>query len=1272
MRRVQASVLALCFVVICLHNASNTFAQRPFTQLDWNELRIDSLLPVYSEVVPLESDYRLYNYEVRVSYPEWKALTSAETAVVERFAQDVSDSLRIFSEVGVSRRQGMLDIGFIPIVRNANGTYSKLISCKIEILPHRRSMRRAGEQITTQQRWSTSSVLASGQWAKISITDDGLYHLTNSALKKMGFSHPSRIRVYGYGGHPQSEKMDADADWDDLQPVALMPVSDGFVFYGNGLSTWQNGHNVVNHYARAAYYFITEADTDASALAEVANTTADDAQIVTSFAAYTGYNPQEYAWYQGGRQLYENYDYANGNAKNYTLSLPTYATDDAARLTVAMTAANDTQTEVIPSYNGTTLPSAKCSALGNYLFATEVVRNFSVDAPLASNTVRITTTKGNHARLNYIELAYTGLLKIDVSIPSIAFSYKANDEAEKLRIEYESGQAPRLWRLDEPGSPAVSLKGKVIDEKDGNGALHHYFDVPVNADGIEHRYVAFDANAYASFGQPESSGTIENQNLHALDSIDMVIITPASGLLDAQAQRLAELHRATDGLKVFVVRADIIYNEFSSGTPDATAYRRFMKMLYDRAEDVNSAPRYLLLFGDCAWDNRMLTTAWRGYDPDNFLLCFESVNSFSDTQCYVMEDYFGLLDDGEGGNLTNEKVDIGVGRFPVRSVAEARALVDKTIAYVQGSQAGAWKNIVSFLGDDGDNNEHLLYADQVADWLSELYPHLEIRKVMWDAYKRQSTTTGNRYPQVEQIVKAQMEEGALMMNYTGHGAPYCLSHEQVLRTEDFARFSTPRPPLWVTAACDIMPFDTQKDNIGETAILHETGSAIAFYGTTRTVYAHLNKPMNQAFCRALFGTDEFGRANRLGDAVRIAKVQLVDGDGNVIRRESSNTQNKLHYALLGDPALRIGAQTNRIVLDSINGVAVEQLPAGFTLHAGCQARFAGHLKGADGNLMNGFSGTLTARLYDSESKVTCLNNAGASSAFTFSAYDKILYSGTDSVRSGRFVITCPVPLDINYSDEEGRMMFYAISNDLRSEANGYSQDFLIGGTEPALNDTSGPDITAFLGSDSFADGDEVGATPYFVATLKDQSGINTSGNGIGHNLELIIDNNAQTTYTLNDYFTNEFGDYSCGHVAFSIPTLAAGAHTLLFRAWDMLNNSSTKIINFNVSPSLKANILSLSATSNPATTQTSFVLSYDRPGSLCTFRVEVFDFVGRLLWTHTETGSNAKGIYTIPWNLTTGSGMPLGSGVYLYRAHLWCDESDEVTKAQKIIINRRK
>ena len=1251
-------ILALCSLV--------GHAQQAFTQLDWNELRLDSLLPRYTEVVPLETDYHLYDYYARVRYPEWGELTPAEVRVASRHADELADSLCIHTHVGISRGQGFIDIDFIPLVLR-EGKYLKLLSGKVEIVPvwkgeanrrSRRALRSLGTRSQEEERWATTSRLSTGTWRKISLTDDGIYHLTNSQLRSIGFKNPQNIRVFGYGGHRQNTVIEADTDWDDLCPVALQPVADGFLFHANGLVHWQGGHHVQNHYARSACYFVTEADTPAEALSTLDVTAQEDAAEVSTFDAGAVLDPQEYAWYQGGSQLYESYDYASGNSRSYTLELPSYPADEAAQLTVRFSACNTTETSVQPSFNGTTLSSFSVSAQGSeYDYAVEATRSFSVEAPILSNTIRLTTTAGQHARLNYLELTYTGRLRIDATRPYIQFAHTSS-KAEVLCLEVAEGMTPEIWLLDDNRQPASRL---ATTEQNVGGK--RIFRAAIEADGQLHRYAAFDTSNLSAYAQPTAAGTIENQDLHAVDSLDLVIITPASGIFDAQAQRLADAHSAFDGLRTGIFRADQIFNEFSSGTPDATAFRRFLKMLYDRGLSDGTAPRYLLLFGDCAWDNRMLSSAWRSYNPDNFLLCFESENSVHDINCYVMEDYFGLLDDGEGGYLTRDKADIGIGRFPVRTVKEAATVVDKTLQYIRSEEAGAWKNVLCFMGDDGNNNLHEDMANKLADQVAEANPEMEVRKVMWDAYTRESMASGFRYPEVNQILMKQMEEGALMMNYTGHASTYTLSHEQVLRIEDFQAFSSPRLPLWFTAACDVMPFDTQKDNIGETALLNEHGAAVAFYGTTRTVYAPQNASLNKAYCAVLFDTDEQGRPNRLGDAGRLAKVRVIEGGQTDV--------NKLHYALLGDPALRLGGLSNRVVLDSINGTALAELPEGFTLHAGGVARFAGHVADADGQALDDFRGSLSVRLYDSRSTILCNNyDAEADEAFTFETYDKILYNGQDSVRAGRFALSCLIPLDIKYSNAAGRLLFYALSNDHQAEANGYSHDFLLGGTEPDLNDTEGPHILATLGDDDFEDGDVVGATPYFRATLEDESGINSSGNGVGHDLELIVDNDATRTYNLNDYFVSDVGSYQRGTVAFSIPTLSAGAHQLVFRAWDMLNNPGMTTLNFVVDPSKAMHLTQLSATNNPARTSTQFLLTYDRPGSPCTFTIEVFDFTGRIVWRYTTTGSSSSGFFAIPWNLTTSAGAPVHSGVYLYRARVRCDKSEEATKTQKLIINR--
>ena len=1241
--RVCIRLCWLLFTVFSVFFVCSVSSQT-ITTLDWGEMRIDSMLPVYTEVVPLETDYRLYDYTVSVEYPEWGALTSEEIRKIEKIGTPIGETLQVRSAVSVSRKQGMIDISFVPIVKQ-DGRYRKLLSASISITPHPKAMK-VRRMSSASERYVRNSVLAEGRWVKLSITEDGMYRLTRTALKGMGFANPDNVRLYGYGGHRLSEESDPDSEFDDLEEVPLYKAGDdSWLFWGNGLVYWTGNTRVFNPYATKAYYFLTEANSPAKI--RTVTSEATPVNEISSFTDHVLYEKDEFAWFHGGRNLYDGTNYANGNSHSYKLN--TYDSNGQEQLTVAFTAGSDTPTTLVPLVNGDTLSAMSLSALSQYIYGTAATRTSDVRryAKGSEWTIKLVTTAGNNARLDYLALHYNRQLKPHDGF--VAFIPSGNATPTMLNI---TGTGLQLMRIGEPGDPACIMKGT----QDGA-------NYSVVVDDASRRYVAFDPTY--NFPQPTVAGTIDNQNLHALDSLDMVIIVPTSNKLTTQAERLAEAHRQYDGLRVAVVRADQVYNEFSSGTPDATAYRRLMKMLYDRAQDENTMPRYLLLFGDCAWDNRMLSTAWRRYSPDDYLLCFESENSFSDTRCYVMEDYFGLLDDGEGRLLTSDKVDLGVGRFPVTAVEEAKVMVDKSINHMSNANAGGWKNIVSILGDDGDNNEHLEMADDVAERILRDYPGMEVRKVMWDAYTRVSTLTSNTYPEATKIIKKQMDEGALVMNYTGHGVTYCLSHEFVLKIEDFASFKGTRLPLWVTAACDVMPFDGQVDNIGEKAVLNEGGAAVAFFGTARTVYASNNLQMNRCFMRYLFGTDSQGRRYRVGDAIRLSKSQLIED-----RLETTNVENKLHYALLGDPALLFGAPTNRIVLDSINGISLKA-DSDIQLKAGEHVSMSGHLENAAGDSLTSFDGILTTRIYDNLETIVCKNNAGVSKGpFNFTSRENVLFNGEDSIVGGRFNINYVMPIDINFSDESGLAIFYAVNNDHNMEANGYSEAFTVGGVSTSVDDdTEGPQIFAYLNTEDFENGGKVNSTPYFVAQLQDESGINYSGSGLGHDLLLTVDNNVSTTFVLNDYYTGEFGDYTKGNVAYSMPEMAEGPHCLTFRAWDVLNNTRAVSLDFVVDADMKPTMLSLAATQNPARTSTVFLVSYNMPGTDCDLLLEVFDFAGRRMWNHTVTANTSTGTYALPWNLTMNGGGRLGAGIYLYRATLRHGNSKKVSKTQKIVIH---
>lgn len=763
----------------------------------------------------------------------------------------------------------------------------------------------------------------------------------------------------------------------------------------------------------------------------------------------------------------------------------------------------------------------------------------------------------------------------------------------------------------------------------------------------------------ASYPAPQYYANITRQDRHADPQADMIIIIPTTQKLLAQAQKLAQYHARHDSMRVNIVPADELYNEFSSGTPDASAYRRYIKMLYDRAQSDADLPKHLLLMGDCVWDNRMLTDECAKLNPDDYLLSVQSENSFSETDTYTDDGFFALLDDGEGSNpLRTDKLDIGVGRFPVTNEEDAAAMVSKSISYMENKNAGPWQNTIMFMGDDGDNNVHMTDLNDVAEYIMNKYPDYRYKKVMWDAYAGENTSAGHSYPDVAAAIKTQQQEGALIMDYAGHGSNYQISHERVLTTNDFKAFTNKNLPLWITASCDIMPYDGTKETLGEQAVINKNGGAVALLGTVHTVWTSYNKALNRAYLRNLL-TIVDGRPITIGEAQRRAKNFMIETGQDL-------TCNKLQYALLGDPALRLHLPTKKIVVDAINGKPINNLQPD-TLKAGQHVRIEAHVEGD-----NTFNGLMGAVVSDTRTRIQCNMNPSAGAETPFEFYDRknVLYNGNDSVRNGKIAFSFVVPIDINYASERGLINLYAVDKNRNNIAAGSNTGFIVGGSDIQMRDSLGPKIYCYLNTPEFKNGDAVNTTPYFVANISDEDGINTSGSGLGHDMTLIIDNKPELTYNLNSNFQYDFGSFTSGSTYQSIPALEPGKHSLTFRAWDVFNHYSETKLDFYVEKSRRPTIYTAAVTQNPAQETTTFVVGHSYQGNDVDITIEVFNSANYLLWRHNEKGVNTTAAYTYTWDLTTSEGQPLPTGVYLYRIRLKCADSRVATQANKLIIIR--
>ena len=1102
-------------------------------------------------------------------------------------------------------------------------------------------------------RYASESVLNSGKWVKIQVAEDGIYKLTAADLKKMGFSNLDKVAVYGYGGWPLDEDF-STTYIDDVPEVAVWRNADYLLFYGKGPRKWEYSSSdksfihTNNPYSNYGYYFVTEKETAGRTMEKAASAAGATLQV-TTFDDYVLHEEELVSVNSSGRELYGE-SFTSTLSRDFTISVPGITNDEGKATLSFISRGNGT---ITMNVDGNALISGSVSVPSDeYEVARELYRERAWTAD-KGETVKVnigySTTGHKNVHLNYFRLQMKRQLKVYDNYTFFR-SLSARGNASRFVIQGADASTLVFDVTDgvNPQQMETSLNGAELS-----------FSIPASASLRE-----FVAVKPSQIKAPVIVGEVANQNLHALPQQDMIIIAQPN--FTTQAERLAEAHRTKDNLTVRVVTPESIYNEFSSGTPDATAYRRFMKMFYDRQTSEADAPKYLLLFGDGSFDNRKLTSAWKSVDMSNMLLTYqteESLNQYS----YVVDDYFGFLDDANNGEeIYEQKVDIGIGRFPVRTVAQATNAVDKVISYIENKNTGAWKNNLCFMADDGNNADrftigHMEEADSLADHLNRDHPELMIHKLYYDAYKKDKTA--GSYPDVRANLQKLLKDGLLLFNYTWHGGTTALSDEKVVTQTDIAQYTYPCLPVWVTATCDFTRFDNVETSAGEDVFLNAKSGGIALFTTVRVAYRPDNAYIDSHLLHNLFSKVN-GRKRSLGDAMKAMKRSLVASG-------SYNTNRvKMGFCLIGDPAVKLAYPEYGMKVTAINGQPVGENPVSFKALEKITAE--GEVLDVSGQLATDFTGIVNPTVKDSKMTVTCLknNNQDDSPAFTFTDYPNTIFIGNDSVRNGKFSFTFTVPKDISYSNLQGKMNLYAVDTESGNEAQGNFDNFIVGGTsDTAETDTIGPEIRAlYLNDTTFVDGGQVNTTPYFVAELWDKSGVNITGSSVGHDMMLVIDESTVLSYNLNSYYELLLGEDGTGIVKFPIPALEPGKHTAEFWVWDILNNSTVRTFTFEVVEGLKPFLFDVIATPGIAREQVTFHLMHNRPESRMRVGIMVYDLAGRQLWKHEESGTSGLfENYTVSWDLTSG-GARMRPGVYIYRAAISTDNSKDATKARKFII----
>ena len=1091
--------------------------------------------------------------------------------------------------------------------------------------------------------YAERSVLADGHWVKIRVSESGVCRMSFSELRSAGLD-PSQVRVFGYGG-AQKEQDFSKPNIDDLPQVPVYVGEDYILFYVQGPISWTyNGSRFAhtrNTYSDFGYYLLSD-DAGDMLLFPEAEAVSGSPTDVTYYSYYQvqdedSVNLIDRTGVSGGGRTFYGEQFAAGQTRTFTFSTP-YANGDNSSVYIDMAANAATTSTVKAKLNNTSSKSIYISSIpDHYTFG--VAGTISMNGASEEQNQRVTMQFVNSnasalAWLNYIEITTPSELVMTGSYMGIRSLVNRNTTNPVRFLLRNTTASTQIWDVTDLAA-IQRMPTTMVDDQ--------LAWVGTQADGV-HEYIAVNTDG-TKFVQAEVVGEVKNQNLHALSNIDYIIICP-EGYEDV-SEDLAKAHEAKQAITYAIVTDQQVYNEFSSGTPDATAYRWLMKMLYDRAKNgIGQQPRWLLLMGHGTFDNRKLLRN----SGTSLLLTYQSKNSVNEIKAYATDDYFAYLDDNEGAIDTQGRMDIGVGRLPVESLDEARTTVDKLIQYIRNEQTGKWKNQLVYLADDGENGTHTETAEKSAELVRIKNPDFIVHKIFLDAYPQEVNASGESYPLAKNRVLNLLKNGVLFFNYSGHGGYNAITNESILNLKDIAGMTNKNQAFWLFATCNFAQCDAGKRSAAETAVLNPKGGAIGILAATRTVYASQNTNLNRSVCDTLFGhSDVFHYDMTLGEAISIGK-NLLGSD-----------ENKLAYVLLGDPCMRLNYPTDYHVetlteMDTLNALSVQHVE--------------GRIIDEDLNIVSDFNGKVDITIYDKMQSIPTRDNdnvGGDPRVIAYNDYPNTIFSGATDVKDGLFNYTFMVPKDIRYNFDNGRIVYYAVTADSleTAEAVGHFEQFIIGGTGSTVAiDTIGPEMEIYLNSPAFRNGDKTYATPRFFANLYDKNGINTAGAGIGHDLMLIIDDDPKMIYSLNEYFTAANNSYQAGQVSYLMEELANGPHSLTFRAWDLLNNSTTKSLNFIVEAGLDPSIYNVTTYPNPVQQSgvVHLIVNYDQPDELIETEIYLYNTAGQMVYSHKQDNPDAVSI-----NLPS---LGLNTGVYIYSVKIKSASSKYSTTSGKIIVTK--
>lgn len=1267
-------------------------------KLTWlgRETQIDSLgrryaLPAFTGMVTRRG-VRLPLVEVRVEgrvtaftllQPRYEPLPAADGALLDVARVGTAPTFRW--QTGTERGQSLTLVQFAPIRRSATtGGLERLVSYDYTATVEQGTAHRGGGGSSPH---AAASVLAQGRWVKIGVPASGIYRLDRTAVRDLGLDPATfdarNLQLWGNGGLMLPQPL-ATARPDDLvENAVLVDETNGslnaLTFYAQGPHGWSYNasaqrfvHNE-NLYSDSSYYFLTVGSR--AGLRVVTETAPGPATAppITTFNEHVYHELNRTNLLLSGREWMGEEFNSLALTQTFPFDLPGLVSDGTVCLT-ASTVANLPQvsgpafrftingsavgTQNVTAITTNYYPPAGSSALKTFCASLATVGASSpLQVGVAFETQGAAASRG---WLNYLEINVPRTLQLYGS----QTTFRATSSVAAGRLsEFSIGNCPataEVWDVTDPLHP----RRQSLGAPDASGARAF-----VAATDSLREFVVFNQ---VSNGGVRSFGVVPPQNLHALnlgatggaDQLDLVIVTHPDFL--SQANRLAEHRRQHDGLQVAVATTTQVFNEFSSGRQDVTAIRDLMKMVYDRAQDVTNYPLHLLLLGDASYDYK--SNKWYGQragsptaptpDNTNFVPVYESFEYLDQINTFSSEDYFGLLDDNEGRWLENssgelELVDIGIGRLPAHDEATATTLVDKLLHYDATASFGKWRNRLAYASDDDEPSFTVASCEPLINTVAAQRPAFNYRKNYLDLYPQVTVPSGQRSPACSAALDETIEQGTVLLTYAGHGGETGWTAERILDVTQVNNWRNyDRLTFMLTATCEFGRYDDpRRSSAAEYALYNSQGGAMGLMTTTRPVYQHNNDALSRGFYEGML-TPINGQPSRLGDIYRRAKT-------------SGSANGSRNFALLGDPSARLAIPRGQAALTTINGHAPM---ASDTLQALSTVELAGTVLTPGGQLDAAFTGRIQVTVYAQAVMTRSLGNEAAS--FTVAIRENILYDGVATVKDGQWRTRFVVPRDINYAYGAGKISLYAWTAD-RDAAGANGSTIVIGGSNPnAPTDTTPPAIRLFMDDMSFVGGGLTGTEATLLATLRDTSGINTAGTGIGHEITAYLDGQRDNVLVLNPYYTADVDSYTAGKVKYLFKGLTPGPHTVTLKAWDTFNNSAETSLDFVVGNDDDLTIDHVLNYPNPFGNHTTFHFDHNRAGDDLDVQIQVFTVTGRLVRTIQSRATGAPAhVGDLAWDGRDEFGDVLARGVYVYKVNVRSErDGAHKNKFEKLVI----